>query len=292
MKHLLKEIKKNNRGIRFLAFVFGLFLAAFAFNVFFAPNNIVVGGVSGIAIIVKEMFGISTTLFINVTNIILITASFIFLGKKGAMPQLASGIMFPCMITLTAPLYQLIPSYIESQFLLVIIGTIIYGVGCGLAYRAGFSTGGMDIVVQILSTTFKKSITHFNIIIQPIIIIVGAIVFSPVQVLYGIFVTYVSSKISHTILFGVSTSKMVYVISKRNKDIEDYIMNKIHTGATEIKVKSGFFEKKKQMIYCIVHNAQYSKFKEKIMKMDPDAFILANNCYEVNGGIKYSILPF
>jgi uncharacterized membrane-anchored protein YitT (DUF2179 family) len=110
--------------------------------------------------------------------------------------------------------------------------------------------------------------------------------------MYAIFIIVLSNQVTNKILFGISNNKMVYVISKKNNDIEDYIMSTIHTGATEIKIKSGLFQKKKQMIFCVVHNSQYKEFKHNILKMDPNAFILANNCYEVKGGIKHNILPF
>ena len=69
-------------------------------------------------------------------------------------------------------------------------------------------------------------------------------------------------------------------------------MNVIKTGATEIRVHSGLFEKKKQMLMCILHNTQYHRFKSQILKLDPNAFIVSKRCYEVTGGSRFSILPF
>ncbi len=278
--------------IKMVYFFIGLFIIAFIYNAILVPNNIVVGGVSGLAIIVKELTGLSTTLFINICNVILIIMSFIFLGKKKTVAQLFGCITYPLMVTFTEPLAKAVSFNFDSLLLLLIITALVYGVGNGIIYRAGFSTGGTDILSQILSHKLKMPITYFSPIIYNSIIISSAIVFSPVQVMYAIMIIFISNKVTNFILFSIKTNKMVYVISKKSKDIENYIMNDIHTGATEIRVHSGLFEKKKQMLMCVVHNAQYRQFKHNILKMDPSAFILTNDCFEVNGGIKYNILPF
>ena len=196
------------------------------------------------------------------------------------------------MITLTEPLSNLIEIELSSKLLLLLIAAVIYGFGGGIVYRAGYSTGGFDIITQILSNKLKKSITQISPILNFTVIIVGGFVFNPVKVMYAILIIYISNKVTNGVLFSVSTSKMVYVISKKSKDIENYIMNDCYTGATELKVHSGLFEKKKQMILCVIHNAQYRKFKEKILKLDPKAFILSKYCFQVSGGIRYEIMPF
>lgn len=292
MKNFLLHIKKENTVIRLIYFAIGVFLISMVYNTVFVPKNIVIGGVSGIAIIFKKLTGFDTTKFITISNIVLLIVSFIFLGKRDTFKHLLGSIVYPLMLSLTEPLAGNINLNIESDLLLLMISSLIYGIGSGIIYRAGYSTGGADIVIQIFSHKFKKPITHIAPIIQDTIIIFSGIVFSPIQIMYAVMIIFISNKITNYILYSISTKKMVYVISKKNDEIEDYIMNKINTGATEIKVHCGLFEKKKQMLFCIVHNAQYAKFKHNILIMDPNAFILANNCYEVNGGQKYAILPF
>lgn len=292
MKRLIKYLKKDKLYLRLFYYFIGLFIMATIYNTVYVPNNLVVGGTSGLAIIIRELTGLNTTTFINICNIIFISASFLILGKKETIPQLLGSIAYPVMITLTAPLANVINFNFSSFTLTIILAATIYGIANGLIYRAGFSSGGTDILLQIISTKFKIKVTSLGMFINSSIIIAGGIIFSPVQIIYAITIVFIYNKVCNLILFGTSSNKMVYVISKKSREIEDFIMNKINTGATEIKVHSGFFEKKKQMIFCVVHNAQYKKFKHHILKLDPEAFILSNNCYEVKGGIKYSIFPF
>lgn len=285
--------KKLNKVIRLIYFILGVFAISLVYNAVFVPNNIVLGGVSGLAIIVKQIFGISPSTFIYISNAALIVTSYIFLGKSETLKQLLGCILYPVMVSLTAPLASLIDvSVIPTKLLLYIISALIYGLGCGIIYRAGYSTGGFDIITQILSNKLKKPITNISPILNFTVMGCGGIVFSPVQIMYAVMIIFISNKITNGVLFSISTSKMVYVISAKNKLIEDYIMNELHTGATEMKIHSGLFECKRGMIMSVVHNSQYNTFKHNVLRIDRNAFMLAKTCYQVSGGSRYELLPF
>lgn len=292
MKRLISKLKKDNLPIRFIGFLIGAFFVALINNAIFFPNNMVVGGVSGLAVIVKKLTGLSTTVFINISNVILIIMCFVFLNRKEALSQIIGCIVYPVMITLTEPLANYIILEFDSFLLLNVLVSIFYGIAAGIVYRTGFSTGGSDIILAILSKYLKKSFTSIGLVINTCIIVVGIIVFNPVQIMYSVLVIFISNKVTHLVLNSISTKKMVYVVSYKNSEIEDYIMNHIHTGATEIKIKNGLFTRRKQMLMCVIHNKDYYKFKNRILKIDSNAFILANSCYEVSGGFKYNLLPF
>ena len=285
-------MEKGIKIVKIIYYIIGVLIISLIYNAVFVPHNIVLGGVSGLAIIVKQLTGLSTTLFIDIANGILIIISFIFLTKKEALRQLIGCLVYPLMITLTEPLAKHLSFELPSLLLLLLLSAVIYGVGGGIVYRAGYSTGGFDIITQILSNKFKKSITQISPILNFSVIIAGGFVFNPVQVMYAIIIIYISNKATNGILFSVSTSKMVYVISHKSKEIEDYIMKKCLVGTTELKVHSGLFERRKQMIMCVIHNTQYKKFKRSILKMDPHAFLLSNYCFQVSGGVRHELLPF
>ena len=289
---MVDRMKRDKKVIKIVYYIIGVFVISLIYNTIFVPNNIVLGGVSGLAIIVRQLTGLSTTIFIDIANGILVIISFIFLTKKEALRQLVGCLVYPFMITLTEPLSKLITINAPSKLLLLLIASVLYGAGAGIIYRAGYSTGGFDILTQIFSNKLKKSITQISPILNFTVILIGGFVFNPVQVMYAILIIYISNKVTNGVLFSVSTSKMVYVISKKSKDIENYIMHDCYAGATELNVHSGLFERKKQMILCVIHHTQYKRFKERILKMDPKAFILSNYCFQVSGGMQYEILPF
>lgn len=292
MDNVLSKINKDHKVTKFITFLLGCLIASLAYNIVFVPNNIIVGGVTGLAIIFKKITGLSTTIFVDIADLVLLLIGFIFLGKKGVVGHAFGSIFLPIMVTLTAPLSKLITVDIGSKFLTIIIAGVFYGFACGLLFRAGYSAGGSDVLIDIVSKKLHKPVTKLGVYINGFVILLGAFFFDPENIMYALLVLVIINKVANIVLFGESTTKMVYVISKKNKDIEEYVMNEIHTGATEINIKDGLFKAKKQMLLCVVHNKDYKEFKNNILKMDPRAFILSNNCYEASGGVVFSLIPF
>lgn len=292
MSNILSRINKNHLIPRLFSLIISCFFLAFIYNEYLVENNIVTGGISGLAILIKAATNLDTTAFINVSNVILIVLSFIILGRKKTVDQLIGTAIYLLMVNITSPITKVVDFSFDSNIIMIVFVSIIYGISSGFIYRAGYSTGGTDFLTHILADKLKKPITYWSLLIQIVIIGASAFVFDVRRVMFSVFIIYVSNKITNSVLFGVSTMRMVYVISNKNDEIEDYIMNRINTGATEIKVHGGLFEKKKQLLMCVVHNAQYTKFKNRVLEMDPNAFIVSNNCYEVNGGQKFDLLPF
>lgn len=292
MGKTLNELKKKHLLSRLACLFIGTFIITFVYNKFLVQEDIVVGGISGLAILIKEAFGISTTMFINISNVALVVMSFITLGKKRTFEQLVGCVVYLVMLNITAPLANMVTFRFESTMLMLIVVSVLYGACMGLVFKPGYSTGGSDFLAAIISDKFRVPLTKVSLVFQVLVILASAFVFSIPKVLCSLFVIYVSNKVTNVVMFGVSTSKMVYVISDANDEIKDYVMNKINTGATEIRVRGGFLKNKKQMLLCVVHNAQYENFKNNVMEMDPSAFIVSNNCYEVSGGQRLSLLPF
>ena len=282
--------KKNRQNVsKIFAYIIGLFVASLAYNFVFVPNNIVVGGASGLAIVLKEITGISTTIFIDAMNVLLIILSFIFLAKQDALKQVIGCICYPIMVTITAQMNFSIP--INDVMLKFLLGAILYGVSLGIIYRAGFSTGGFDIISQIISNKVKKPITIISPIINTVVLLLGYIVFNPIQIMYSLIIIFISNRVINSVLFSISNNKMVYIMSS-DENITDYITKNFHLGVTEFKINKELLKRKKRALLVIVHNAQYDIFKKSLLSEDPHATIITKRCYEVTGGSRFSLLPF
>ena len=154
---IIKKINKKDIVKRYFFLIVGCFLLAFAFNVFFEPNNIVTGGVSGIAIIIQKLFGVSTSTFVLIANVILLIISYLVLGKDSTKYSIIGSILYPLFLYLTKDISSLIQFNVDSMLLIVLFGAIINGLGSGLTFKYGFSTGGSDIICQIMSKYLKIS---------------------------------------------------------------------------------------------------------------------------------------
>ena len=277
-----------------LSFVFGVFLYALCFNTFLIPNDLVVSGFSGVAIVTQRLFGWNNQMFIYVTNFVLLGLSFIFLNWKTTKKNIVGSIMFPLMITITNPIANFLnDKLIGDDFIIILLFSIIlYGVSSGLIYRSGFSTGGSDIIMQIINKYIKVGESKAMIVANSLIILLGMIVFGFDKGVYSFIILITSTYFIDKIMFGISDSKVFYIYTKKVRKIKKLILEDFKTGLTIIPSRGGYSKKRGHMIMCVVGNQDYYKFKERILEIDPNAFIIINKCYEVNGGVKRSSFHF
>ena len=277
-----------------LFFVFGVFLYALCFNTFLIPNDLVVSGFSGVAIVTQRLFGWNNQMFIYVTNFVLLGLSFIFLNWKTTKKNIVGSIMFPLMITITNPIADFLnDKLIGDDFLIILLFSIIlYGISSGLIYRSGFSTGGSDIIMQIINKYIKAGESKAMIVANSLIILLGMIVFGFDKGVYSFIILITSTYFIDKIMFGISDSKVFYIYTKKVRKIKKLILEDFKTGLTIIPSRGGYSKKRGHMIMCVVGNQDYYKFKERILEIDPNAFIIINKCYEVNGGVKRSSFHF
>lgn len=277
-----------------LSFVFGVFLYALCFNTFLIPNDLVVSGFSGVAIVTQKLFGWNNQIFIYATNFVLLGLSFIFLNWKTTKKNIVGSIMFPLMITITNPIADFLnDKLIGDDFIIILLFSIIlYGVSSGLIYRSGFSTGGSDIIMQIINKYIKVGESKAMIVANSLIILLGMIVFGFDKGVYSFIILITSTYFIDKIMFGISDSKVFYIYTKKVRKIKKLILEDFKTGLTIIPSRGGYSKKRGHMIMCVVGNQDYYKFKERILEIDPNAFIIINKCYEVNGGVKRSSFHF
>lgn len=280
--------KKTIKSYMFL--IIGCFLTTFAFNVFFLPNNIVTGGVSGLAIVIKNVFGISTTTFITITYIILIIVSYFCLGKNKTKNSLIGSIIYPLFVYLTEDIGSIIQFNVSNSFLIVLFGALISGLGSGLVFKYGFSTGGSDIICQIISKYFKVSIGDAIKILNMTIIIgsgffIGGptILYSWENVMFGLIAIYIISLLNDKVLLGVSSSKAFYVITEQETSIKNFLINQLGKGVTILEGRGGYTGDRKKVIMCAIPTRQYFLVKEGILKIDKYAIILINDVYQTAG---------
>ena len=289
---LLKEEKETI--LEGLSFVLGIFLYALCFNLFLIPNELVVSGFSGVAIVTQKLFVWNNQAFIYITNFILLWVSFIFLKPETTKKNIVGSIMFPLMITLTLPMANFLnEKLIRDDFLIILLFSIIlYGVSSGLIYRSGFSTGGSDIIMQIINKYIKVGESKSMIFANSIIIFIGMLVFGFNKGVYSFIILITSTYFIDKIMFGISDSKVFYIYTKKVRKIKKLILQDFKAGLTIIPSRGGYSLKKGHMIMCVVSNQDYYIFKEKILEIDPNAFLIINKCYEVNGGVKRSNFHF
>lgn len=289
-----KEISTKSIIVTGSSFVIGTFLLALCYNMFLLPNNFVVSGTSGIAIVIEDLFGFSSTLFIYISSFILLIVSFIFLGFEKTKKTILGSILYPVMISITMPIAQFFNNNypINDIYLVIAFAILLYGLSNGLIYKCGFTTGGSDVLMQLMVKYGKMSEGKSNMIVNALVIVCGGITFGYVKAIYSLIILLTSSLFIDKIMFGISDSKLFYIFTREEKQVKKLILEDLETGFTILPTKGGYSHIKGSLILCVVSNRDYYMFKEKILQLDPTAFFIIEDCYEVNGGFKRPNLPF
>lgn len=282
--NILATIEEKYKLRRYVEMIIGILIVAFAFNIFLLPNDIVFGGVSGLSIIVKDYLPIDPSTFILISSLLLLVVSYIFLGKEKTKGSIVGSILFPIFVNLTANLNQYINIDNSNILLSVIFGGILYGFGAGLVFKAGFTTGGTDIINQIVSKYAHVSMGNAILMSDGLIVLAGGFFFGITKLMYAIIVVYISGLITDRVLLGISNSKAFYIITNEDEKIRDYLLNELHHGVTIFSVKGGYTHKKDEVILCVVPTNEYYRVKEGIREIDDQAFFVICDAYEVFGG--------
>ena len=273
---IVKGIKK------YATLSLGLFLYALAYNLFLKPNNIVAGDVDGIANIFKGI--INPNLLITILCVTLLIISFPLLGVKTTMGSVIGTILFPIFVTLTSDISKYIIIDTNDLLLISIVAGVIRGTGYGLTFKMGFTTGGTDILNQIVAKYFHTSIGTAMLIVDGSIVVAGGFVYGFSSMLYALIILYLLSFITDKIMLGISKSKSFYIITSEEEKVKDYIMNELGHGVTIFSVKGGYTKEKQKMLMCVVPTREYYKLKEGISAIDKDSFFVITDSYEVKGG--------
>ncbi len=281
---ILEQVTKKNRIQRIIVCILGCFIIAFSYNVFIVPNNIVTGGIGGLAIIVSKFTNLNPVIFIDITSIILIIISYMILGRKKTFHSIFGFVAYAIMASITEPLTDLIKFNIDSYFLTIIIFSIISGIGYGLVYKTGFNTGGMDSLVQISQKYVPISTSRLSSVLNLIVIIIGALIFGIVKTIYAVIYLKIMNFVADRIMLGTSNRKICFIESNKQEIIINYIQESLEIGCTIIKNNTY------DMIMCVVPTDRFYTLKYDLLSIDKDVFIATNDCYTVEGGLVNPLL--
>ena len=265
---------------KYVIVIVGLLLMAISFNLFQEPFNFVAGGVTGLSVIVKKIFHIDESLFIFIVNQSLIILSFIVLGKKKTLNTVLGSLMLPILILITKPLNNIISLENVDYIIIAIIGGIIYGVGLGLIYKNGYTSGGTDILNQIAEVKYKIPINKSIIAIDGLIVLLSAVTFDIATMIYSFIMLVLISVISNKTILELNQNKVLYIYTNEGKKIKEYLTNNFAYDLTIFDTIGGFSKEKNKLYMCCVSSRDYYVIKEGILYIDPKAFIIVTNSYE------------
>lgn len=281
--NIIQSIYKKDCLVRYAQFVAGVLCVAIAFNLFILPTKIVYG-MNGIGVICNSIWGVDSSIVILCGNILLLLLSCLLLGVDKTKNSVLGSLCVPIFIKLTAflPAYMSIP--MDDPLLMTLFGAAMTGFGLGLVFKSGFTTGGTDILNQIVSKYAHMSIGSSMIFTDGLIILAGIFAFGWIQLMYSVISLYIISIMTDKVILGISNSKTFYIITEHETAVKKFIMQHLSHGVTVLDGRGGFTGNHQKVIMCIIPTKEYFIAKEGIHSIDPNAFFLVTDAYEVYGG--------
>ncbi|HHZ11744.1 MAG TPA: YitT family protein [Acholeplasmataceae bacterium] len=281
-----KALKKKLK--EWLNIVLGVALAAFSFSFFLNPNNLVIGGVSGVGIILKNLIpGYDPAVTILVLNIILLILGFVLLGKDFFLKTVFGSVLFPLFVGLFDLIYAHIPiDATELDMVLVtLFAALIMGIGLGMVVKNGGTTGGSEVLQKICFRYFHIPFSVSIFIVDGIVITAGLLtsVTDLSTFLYAILFTYLSGVVLDTIVFSGFNKRAVCIVSEKNEEIKEIILRDFERGVTGIRVIGEYSQKERKMLLCVLSSSEYFKLRTIVEAIDKNAFFFAVRASEVRG---------
>lgn len=257
-------------------------LLAFVVAAFIIPHDIIMGGTTGIGIVLNKALSIDTALLILVSNIILLIFGGIVLGLKFFLTTIASSVLYPILLAAM----QRIPGIelvTDNNLLASLVGGCLMGISLGMLMRVGSSTGGMDVVNLVLHKWFHLPVAVF-VSITDVIVVGGQALFSkPENLFLGIITIVCETLMIEQVMILGKSQIQVYVISDKYEELRRKILDDLNLGVTMAVIETGLLGKQQKGVQCVVSSRRLYAVTELIQSVDPDAFITITKVKEVRG---------
>lgn len=276
------EHKNINILTQYTAILIGCFIMAFGYSYFCVPYKIAPGGLSGIATVLYYFTGVP----VGIMTLILSAPVFLFsirvLGIKFGIKTVYATVLFSLFIDLTAHIFN---TFKGDIFIASIFGGVLIGLGLGIIFKFGASTGGTDLIAAMAKKYASWiSLGSWMLIIDLTVVLIAGFSFKSVNImLYSVITIYVTNKMIDFIQEGVDYTKAVYIISSKSDEIALSIIDNLNRGVTSIYCKGMYTKKDMNMLMCIISRAQISSVKKIVKDIDINAFVLCVGTLEVIG---------
>ncbi|MDE7330023.1 MAG: YitT family protein, partial [Clostridia bacterium] len=272
----------------------GCVIYSLGVSLFLDANKLASGGVTGIAIIIHEIisglsggFDLDTGIIIVILNVPLFILGAIFVGKKFIISTVYSTVLSSALIWVWNVIFAQYLPFTDNLLISALVGGFLFGLGLGLIFRQGSSTGGTDIIVKMLRKKFRYIRTGvISLTIDVVIVCASAAVFRDFELAcYTIISIVVFTTVFDWVLYGGSSAKLIYIITDEEhaQMICDRLLKEIDSGATLLDGKGAYTGDSKRIVMCAAKNFMYPKLRDIVKSVDPNAFTIVSSAKEIYG---------
>lgn len=255
----------------------GSILCAVAVNSILIPHHFVMGGLTGLAILIHSFFpSINTGWIYLAINLPLFTLAWMAVGRRFFFYSIIGTLFFTFAVA-----FVRIPIELHDRMLAALLAGLLAGGGVGLTFRSPGSQGGLDILSIMLLKRFSISIGSTMLAANTCLLLLVAYSYSLEAVLYTLVVLFVSSRVISIVVTGLSQRKAAFIISKKWREISQEILKDIRHGVTILEGEGGYSGNKEHILYTVITLREIGHLKRLIQQIDEDAFVVFSDTLEV-----------
>ena len=265
-----------------LATVVGSAIFAFGFSAFLEPNDMSAGGISGLALVFVETFHIGT---VGSLSILINLPLFILGGLKIGKRFFAGSLLGMVLSSVMIDSFSVFAIPALEPLLAVLYGGVVCGIGLGIVFMCGTSTGGSDILVRLLKLRYRNvPIGQISMCFDAVVVILTGLVFQDIsKALYTGITVFLCGKVIDAVVYNFDYSKVALIISSEYEAIAEAIGKKLDRGATFLHAEGSFSRRQTMVVLAAVKKQQLAELKELVVEIDPNAFIIVQEAHQVLG---------
>ena len=267
--------------LNYLLITVGSLIYALGQLYFIKPLHIPMGGVSGLALVANFLWSLPIGVVTIVLNIPLL-----FLGWRNMGREFFVKTTFAILVSsvFTDILEPLLPAFDGEMLLAALYGGIVMGGGYGLIFRAGGTTGGVDIIAKWINRQKDIPIGTTNLIANAVVIVASALIYGNLDsALYAMITSYLTSMVIDKMVYGMDVQKSAMIITSKPKEVAGAIMEELHRGCTGMEGTGMYTGDKRAVLICAVRRHETGTLKKLILEKDEHAFMMISNISEVFG---------
>lgn len=268
--HVMK-VKENIED--FFVITIGIMIVALAVFFFLVPSNVSVGSIAGLAVVLANFIPLSVAALTMLMNIILLIFGFIFIGRDFGVKTVYTAILLPTLLGILEVIFPDNQSLTNDQTLDVICYCVLVSIGMAMLFNRNASSGGLDIVAKFMNKYFRMELGKASSMAGMVVALSSALVYDKKTLVLSILGTYFNGMVVDHFIFGSNVRKRVCIISEKEKEILDFILYELHSGATTYHAYGTYSDAKYNEICVIVDKNEYQKLMGFVTENDPDAFV-------------------
>ncbi|TCP58956.1 uncharacterized membrane-anchored protein YitT (DUF2179 family) [Tumebacillus sp. BK434] len=266
--------------LEYFGIMVGAFVFTFGLNNFIIQNGLAEGGFVGISILGLYLFKIPVGLTFLVLNIPLFLIGWKRFGREFLLKTIFGVVSVSVFAELTIGWFSM---GVEDKLLASLYGGVASGVGLGIIFRYGGTTGGADIIARLVNHYWGWSMGRTLFMIDVIVITIVAFIVGKDVAMYSLVALFVAARVIDMVVEGVSTSRAMFIISDQSTLIADAIHDQLERGTTLLNGVGGYTGRDKQVLYVVVSREEITRVNEICRQIDPLAFIVVNDVHDVLG---------